>query len=147
MISLKEKLEAQEARPDIKELKEFVIQFGGDRFQVDWHLNREFMFDDEDGIVFSQALDLIAFGRLFDGKIAKLRPMANSRCHENSFYFSKLFSSYEPWTGLALSADGIWRTHSWCKAKRGSTLIETTEVRELYYGIRVFDFYDEMSWI
>ena len=35
-------------------------------------------------------------------------------------------------TGYALSADGLWRQHSWCE--RTARIIETTTPRSCYYG-------------
>jgi hypothetical protein len=36
-------------------------------------------------------------------------------------------------TGYALSDDGLWRSHSW--GFEADHVIETTEARELYFGI------------
>ena len=56
-------------------------------------------------------------------------------CHSNS---ANLWQSnkdqYRLATGYALSEDGIWRRHSWV-LDVNDTLIETTEVRVMYYGV------------
>jgi hypothetical protein len=38
-------------------------------------------------------------------------------------------------TGYALSDDGLWRRHTW--ALEGERVIETTEPRVLYFGVRL----------
>lgn len=57
-----------------------------------------------------------------------------SQCHQN---VARLYADHESvteiGTGWALSSDGLWRQHSW--AHRGDELVETTETRDLYYGL------------
>ncbi len=60
------------------------------------------------------------------------RKMQRCRCHENSaLLWSKLPGS-QIVTGYGLSADGLWRAHTWLWQK--TRIIETTEVRTQYYG-------------
>jgi hypothetical protein len=56
-----------------------------------------------------------------------------SACHANSAkLWKKSPKTTQFVTGYALSADGIWRRHSW--VMRGETLIETTVRRRKYSG-------------
>lgn len=60
--------------------------------------------------------------------------MRDSQCHRNAraLYLDDA-SVTDVGTGWALSEDGLWRQHSW--AMRGDELVETTQDRELYYGV------------
>lgn len=58
-------------------------------------------------------------------------PMRPVQCHNNCELLLFQQQAEEMYTGLALSEDGIWRPHSWCKSSKGH-LIETTEPR-IYY--------------
>lgn len=60
--------------------------------------------------------------------------MQDSQCHRNAraLYLDDA-SVTDVGTGWALSEDGLWRQHSW--AMRGDELVETTQDRELYYGV------------
>jgi hypothetical protein len=58
---------------------------------------------------------------------------AVSACHANcAKLWKKSPKTTKFVTGYALSADGIWRRHSW--VMRGETLIETTVRRKKYRG-------------
>lgn len=79
---------------------------------------------------------LLARGQLWGptGRMLKGEP---SRCHSNSVLAweanqNLLFVA----TGYAMSADGLWRQHSWCvlPKSRSVQIVETTEPRELYFG-------------
>ena len=61
--------------------------------------------------------------------------MAQSNCHGNceKLLNKKLIQNI--YSGYALSSDGLWRFHSW-GFDFESNLIETTEPRLLYYGIK-----------
>jgi hypothetical protein len=76
---------------------------------------------------------ILSRGIVTEGKVV-LKKMAMSRCHSN---VAALWSKYEPKvkivTGWGLSADGIWRQHTW--ALRGKTILETTEPRTKYFGV------------
>ena len=79
--------------------------------------------------------DLIEEGCLHEGKVRMTygRP---SRCHDNVMqqWRSKRFSAIG--TGFGLSADGLWREHSWGLSRNG-TIVETTANRTAYFGIRL----------
>lgn len=58
-------------------------------------------------------------------------------CHESvSRLWLKKPEVYTIYTGYALSADDVWRRHSWILTKE-KILIEPTEKREMYMGIKL----------
>lgn len=66
-----------------------------------------------------------------------LEEMARNSCHSNAAFLwkNKISGLVGIGTGYALSEDGLWRQHSWCLTPGG--IIETTEVRHTYYGVRL----------
>ena len=57
------------------------------------------------------------------------------RCHENAALFWRANQDIVAIvTGYALSADGLWRQHSWIKDTRNDKIIETTVKRVAYFG-------------
>ncbi len=67
--------------------------------------------------------------------------MENSRCHDNC---DKLYLRNEinnVYTGFALSADGLWRYHSWAYDSDDSGyIVETTsEERLVYFGVKIYE--------
>jgi hypothetical protein len=69
--------------------------------------------------------------------------MDTSMCHNNcgKLYFHD--QSNRVFTGYALSADGLWRHHSWILSKN-NVIIETTESRLIYLGYDSTSEYDEI---
>lgn len=69
--------------------------------------------------------------------------MDKSMCHNNcgKLYFSD--QSNRIFTGYALSADGLWRHHSWVLSK-DDNIIETTELRLIYLGYDSTSEYDNL---
>src|SRR5882672_7029691 len=116
-------------RKDIKKLKRKLLRRGGNAFQNDWYLH--------DQIDRGLCTALLKRGFLDDGRLAHLRKMRRSQCHDNSLRLVQKHPNWTMYTGLALSEDGIWRVHSWVTTRR--TLIETTVPRELYFGVPVID--------
>ena len=59
-----------------------------------------------------------------------------SACHENAAVLHELDPKNRVVTGWALSADGIWRQHSWCVTvlEEYDVIVETTIPRVSYYG-------------
>ena len=114
----------------IEDLKSKLLELGGERFQVDSFLVGE---------ISSQELpDLMTQGSVRQGNVEMCQgePI---RCHENAAHMVlEGGEGWVLWTGLALSDDGIWRVHSWAENPEGS-LIETTEPRDIYFGIVVDD--------
>jgi hypothetical protein len=60
-----------------------------------------------------------------------------NRCHSNACELSDLNPGMELHTGWALSADGIWRPHTWGYWSGVNQIIETTSLRTLYFGMRL----------
>lgn len=81
---------------------------------------------------------LIARGEMFAGLnplIVKGKPC---RCHSNSaVYWSNHDDTVEIVTGYGLSDDGVWRQHTWCRKIKGGRIVETTEPRVVYFGVRL----------
>lgn len=67
---------------------------------------------------------------------------APSQCHMNSaLCWDANQDRCQLMTGYALSKDGIWRPHSWCRdlsrcqsRTKAPRVVETTEKRKLYFG-------------
>lgn len=114
-------------RPDLDRLRALLLSLGGARFQVDWYLRRE--------IAPSLGLLLLEFGEAYAGDDAQLVPGRRGHCHQNAERLVKTQKGLLLGTGLALSADGCWRVHSWCVDAAGR-IIETTVPRTLYFGVR-----------
>jgi hypothetical protein len=57
---------------------------------------------------------------------------ANCHCHANSARLYEKHKRYSLCTGYALSQDGVWRPHSWCR--NGKRIVETTTPRLVYFG-------------
>lgn len=81
--------------------------------------------------------NILEYGQFWLGYNAERMPGENCRCHSNS---ARLWEAN--WdrtvicTGYALSADGMWRQHTWLihRKPRSNRVVETTEPRILYYG-------------
>lgn len=79
---------------------------------------------------------LLARGVVNDGRGAKLMAGKPICCHANAArLWEKDPESTALVTGWAMSDDGIWRQHSW--ARRGKTILETTNPRLIYYGFEL----------
>jgi hypothetical protein len=76
---------------------------------------------------------LLEKGSHFDGTGAEMRIGRPRDCHENSSELAKADPSLTAHYGYALSADGMWREHSWCLRTDGR-IVETTTARVAYYG-------------
>lgn len=77
---------------------------------------------------------LAYYGNVVDSENPKLVSGEQSNCHGNSFcLWFKHSSKYMLMTGYALTEDGLWRRHSW--VMEGDQLIETTMVRNKYFGV------------
>lgn len=111
-----------ESKDSLALLKQKLLARGGTRFQLTNFLQQEIPED--------VAVQLLQAGKFFSGKRALFKKMEANSCHAN---VRRLGPGVQPWFGLALSGDGIWRVHSWGRSNRG--IIETTEPRLLYYGI------------
>ena len=94
-------------------------------------------------VLWVQEPDLYAIldrGEIQSGDRALLVDGQPSQCHSNS---AALWLSdperFRLRTGWALSKDGLWRQHSWVDDVDNGHVVETTELRELYYGFRMTD--------
>jgi len=121
------------------EIRDRILPFGGDVICLD-------LFDPD-------ANKILQRGEFFYGGHAKLKRGEPSRCHQNAanlWYENQGKCSIA--TGYALSADGIWRQHSWVVQPLTVSwrIWETTEKRIAYFGAilndaECRDFYDSMS--
>lgn len=117
--------------PTVTKLKAECLKLGGQRFQVPGIIERDLCSE---------------LGRTdwhkFDGTKAKLVkrvkgiPMRPCQCHDNSALLA-LAKGWDCWTGMALSVDGIWRTHSWVVEPKTLRVYETTVLRAVYYGVKL----------
>jgi hypothetical protein len=112
------------AKPYLKELAKRLLSLGGDCPQL-WF----------DTPVKGYALDLMYLGRPSNGRGARLKKMADNECHINSEELAARYAHVFHETGFALSPDGVWRPHSWAWDSRKNQIIETTVLREKYYGV------------
>lgn len=63
-------------------------------------------------------------------------PGEDNNCHRNADALVQKGLATSFGHGYALSDDGLWREHSWAWGPKGH-LIETTEPRDRYFGIRL----------
>jgi len=80
--------------------------------------------------------EIIARGKHIKAPV-KMKTMRQSACHKNAAKLCRMNPNYRIMTGWALSDDGLWRQHSWVLDKKTNTIIETTELREAYFGIEL----------
>jgi hypothetical protein len=113
-------------RSDLVALRSRLLSLGGRDLVGGGRLAVEF---EPAGVAF-----LLANGRAFEGASARVIRGEPSRCHENAQLYARLHPAAIWWAGLALSDDGLWRSHSWVMTSHGA-LIETTERRLRYFGI------------
>jgi hypothetical protein len=65
-----------------------------------------------------------------------LDPGERSDCHANAVALWRKADVIAIGTGYALSGDLLWREHSWAWDRHGR-LVETTETRTRYFGVRM----------
>ena len=113
----------------LKRIKARLIEtVPGTRFQVDWSLAQQ--------VPEPLAKLLLRLATVDAGNFARLVRMEMSRCRANSKKCADRHG-WDIWTGLALSDDGCWWVHSWCRNTRGR-IVETTILRTHYFGALVF---------
>lgn len=111
--------------PNLKKLHNKILEFGGEAVvplpedQCDTFLSR---------------------GELFVPKKIILKEMGKSECHKNAILYcckewNKNKFNILPATGYGLSVDGLWRQHSWVIDIKKNNIIETTVIREKYFGV------------
>lgn len=81
--------------------------------------------------------DILEYGQFWLGYNAERMRGEACQCHANS---ARIWEQNQDksviCTGYALSADGMWRQHSWLihRKPRSNKIVETTRPRVLYYG-------------
>lgn len=114
-------------RADLVALSSRLLSLGGTRVVGDdYFLEAEF-----EPVVVDL---LLTAGLVFEGAGARLVVGRPSRCHDNAQDYAERHPAAIWWTGLGLSPDGAWRSHSWVTTGHGA-VIETTEARVRYLGI------------
>jgi hypothetical protein len=82
-----------------------------------------------------RVLQLLKYGRVFEGVKIKVKKGKPNKCHENA---SRLWAESEHLQlvrGYALHDDGLWRQHSWTFDPKTGEIIETTEPATKYFGV------------
>jgi hypothetical protein len=112
---------ATSRQPALRKLFEVLLGFGGDFVVAP-------QFPDLD------LEELIASGIVLGGPMLLKKGQA-SRCHENAaqLWKTRKHGMVGVGTGYALSADGLWRQHSWGILREG--VLETTQERIKYFGL------------
>ena len=113
--------EAVELQPEIAALRQLLLGLGG------VELVAPAAFD-------SALCLLLGRGSAMAGQVTRKR-MFEGACHRNvsRLWLSNSRALVGTGTGYALSADGLWRQHSWGVQSRG--IVETTSERQPYFGI------------
>src|SRR3569833_866979 len=71
-------------------------------------------------------------------KAVVYEPGEDNNCHRNcALIWQQDSAAYSIEPGYTLSADGLWRQHTWLIDKQG-TLTETTTERTAYFGVRLY---------
>jgi hypothetical protein len=82
--------------------------------------------------------NILTRGHIYNG-VTERAAGSPSNCHENAASLWEADPSmWTIFTGYALSADGLWRQHSWVMAADG-VVHETTEERTMYFGFAMTD--------
>ncbi len=118
-------LKALKDKPFLKPLAEKLISIGGEVPCI-WNdsLHNDKMFVEI----------LLHFGRLATGKKARLKRMESNACHANSELLELKYPHlYQRETGYALSGR-VWAPHSWVFDWRKNQIVETTCLRDKYFG-------------
>lgn len=85
--------------------------------------------------------EIVASGKVWPHRGAVFKRGKPVNCHANVARLCLQDEGVIPVTGYALSADGLWRSHSW--AVKDGRVIETTQRRVGYFGVEV----PRVSWI
>lgn len=119
----------KESKQDLKPLVKLLLDQGGDLVLLP--------------IREPDLKKILKRGQLWEGgdQVHLLR-MAASRCHENvaELYLNRQITAIATGYGMTKDPDGIrlWRQHSWgviIGTDDEPEVVETTEVRDLYYGV------------
>lgn len=110
-----------EKRPDLQELRAKILEFGGEEVLIEGIDNPP-----------NEVKRLLSRGKLWQGNAARMKKGLSNRCHGNAACLMHEGLG-EVVNGYALSADGLWRPHSWVLTPEDG-LLETTKKREAYFG-------------
>jgi len=89
-------------------------------------------------VIEEDIVPLLERGEFFEMMHIKMWPGDACQCHSNSAaIWEQDHDRYDLFTGYGLSADGIWRQHSWVYDTKNGEIIETTEDRLVYYGFKM----------
>ena len=77
---------------------------------------------------------LLENGREYSTANIELHEGCRNECHEDSEQLAMTKEDYHLATGYTLSAE-VWRPHSWVYDLKNKRILETTLVRERYFGI------------
>jgi hypothetical protein len=112
---------AAEQQPEILTFRNVLLALGGDELVPPPTLD-------------SDVPILLEQGSVMSGFVIS-RPIEEGRCHENvaELWREKKEGIVGIGVGYALSADGLWRQHSWGVRESGA-IIETTAARTQYFG-------------
>jgi hypothetical protein len=113
-------------QPCIRDLRDRLLPLGGTTLAITPDRTANAMF----------VSLLLHCGRITSGKYTRLRLMRQRECHYNSIRLARRHPKrYQREIGFALSADGLWRSHSWLWDIKANQIVETTEIRTLYFGM------------
>jgi hypothetical protein len=112
---------AADGDPNWRRLSKKLLRIGGRALVVPW--------GDEPHLA-----DLVERGGPMTTRFAAQLPGASRECHWNVIrLYEASAGTVHVGTGYALSDDGLWRQHSW--GVNAKQIVETTELREAYFGI------------
>lgn len=109
------------ARPDLLDLREVLLDYGG---------GEALLLGNDNSV--AEVQKLLAQGKFWNGK-PEMRVMRSNECHGNSRELC-LRGLGQMASGFGLSADGLWRQHSWIVTPQ-NTVVETTTPRVAYFGV------------
>lgn len=118
------------------DLDAVLLALGGETLQVRSFLRKH--------ITPVFASTLIHSGAAYEGHRVQRTSVTDkaSSCHSNalSMCVNALPHTVIPYTGFALTDDGVWRVHSWVYSIESCCFLETTPISRLqYYGVRAVE--------
>ncbi len=113
--------EAVSQQPEIENLRQVLLELGGIQLVAPPRHDPAVPLLIDAGFVMAGAVQCIDMGK--------------SRCHLNvaRVWAKRQQNVVGIGTGYALSADGLWRQHSWAVLREG--ILETTVARSKYFGL------------
>lgn len=114
--------EAYRSQPLFKALRRRLLEIGGEEMVPP--MGRE-----------PDIEEILERGTAYAADCVVMRLMQPCQCHANSARLWTDKTAAAIGTGYALSEDGLWRQHTWCRDAAG--IVETTEERTCYYGFEI----------